>query len=594
MNMNERLSRTLALLAILSVAAPLARAAELGPQLMVANTTNTATIDKAAEAQRLAALAAQLAQQAAQLAAESQSAASATAPAAATPIDASQPSWSSRSATDATITDVAQSTGDSLLSGWRKHRKAEDIAIRFKGQEEPSYSASTANATPIATITPLPPTTDAPAPAIASPAAKAPAGTAPAANAGEVSAFAQGINQLAAAAEGKLPESQLLSDANVQPAARTLQDNDLIPDAEPLPPAPVYGERNGKNGKRIQDDGSVSMDHGEYCGCDTCCPPQRMLFWTAGVEATFLNPDLNESVAEFGFADFTTDTVRYSSTNDVDVDSFYLAPRVWIGVQGCKWGANLRYFHLNAAEAGYDPILGSNGQWDGPDCGIPDFGYSSSNQLEAYAIDLEITRRVCLHDCAMLFSMGVRHASLSQDEMIAGAGLTDDSMVMGFANAHRESRGTGLVFGWYGRRPIFPCSCVHWFYNARFSSVWGPTQTASETGVMLAVSDPDAGVIGNAGSVNNASTYVDDTMFIGEIQLGLEWMYGLRCLPANAFFRAAVEYQRWDGGRGFTAAGSFAGAEIDDEPTTFTEAFASATEPQLDLVGFTIGTGLTW
>ena len=66
--------------------------------------------------------------------------------------------------------------------------------------------------------------------------------------------------------------------------------------------------------------------------------------------------------------------------------------------------------------------------------------------------------------------------------------------------------------------------------------------------------------------MNGASTAVDDNLFIGEIQLGLEWDYALRCMPANAFCRVALEYQRWSGGQGYSAANSFAGVEIDDEP----------------------------
>jgi hypothetical protein len=97
----------------------------------------------------------------------------------------------------------------------------------------------------------------------------------------------------------------------------------------------------------------------------------------------------------------------------------------------------------------------------------------------------------------------------------------------------------------------------------------------------------------SAGSVNGASTYVDDAMFVGEVQLGLEWNYALQCLPANAFFRTAVEYQRWDGGDGSSEAGSFATFSDSDYSSTSTMA-TSAASPQLDLVGLTIGTGLTW
>ena len=110
----------------------------------------------------------------------------------------------------------------------------------------------------------------------------------------------------------------------------------------------------------------------------------------------------------------------------------------------------------------------------------------------------------------------------------------------------------------------------------------------------LITTDPDAVAV--AGSVNNASTSVDDNLFIGEIQLGLEWDYALRCLPANAFCRVAVEYQRWTGGTGLSPqSNSFAGVEIDDELTTFGDALAlgrrAGARPRRRL---TISTGLTW
>ena len=143
--------------------------------------------------------------------------------------------------------------------------------------------------------------------------------------------------------------------------------------------------------------------------------------------------------------------------------AFGLACRAAYGVPTCA------YFHLRANEGSFDPTLGSDGEWDGPGCGIVDFGYDSCNALEAYTVDLEITRRVCLNDCWMQFSAGVRHAELQSDASLFGTALADDSQIFGFADSHRSSRGTGIVLGWYGRRPIFPCSCIHWFYNAHWS-----------------------------------------------------------------------------------------------------------------------------
>ena len=167
----------------------------------------------------------------------------------------------------------------------------------------------------------------------------------------------------------------------------------------------------------------------------------------------------------------------------------YLAPRIWFGVQGCLWGANLRYWSLQAGEASYDPAFGSDGEWDGPGCGIANMGFNSQSQLDAYTVDLEITRRMCLHDCWMQFSAGVRHAEIWQDESVSATGITDDSMMFAFGQANRNTRGTGILLGWYGRKPIFPCSCVHWFYNVRWSALWGPTQTAAETGVLVGCCD---------------------------------------------------------------------------------------------------------
>ena len=97
-----------------------------------------------------------------------------------------------------------------------------------------------------------------------------------------------------------------------------------------------------------------------YDDCNNCCPPQPCLFWVGGVEATFLSPDLNNEGASFAIERITPDEDRFDffSTQINDIDSLYVSPRVWLGVQGCCWGANLRYWHLQASEGSYDPSLG--------------------------------------------------------------------------------------------------------------------------------------------------------------------------------------------------------------------------------------------
>jgi hypothetical protein len=194
----------------------------------------------------------------------------------------------------------------------------------------------------------------------------------------------------------------------------------------------------------------------------------------------------------------------------------------------------------------------------------------------------------------MQASFGVRHAELKHDQSITGVALTDEGFLAGYARANRYTHGTGILLGLNGRKPIFPCSCVNWFYNLRWSALWGPTQTSAESFASVEANDPDFSA--SAASVNGAYTNIDDTLFIGEVQLGLEWTHALQCIPANAFCRFAIEYQRWDGGSGFSAADSFAGITLDGETsaTSIVAAGGSAEEPQMDLFGFTFGTGLTW
>jgi hypothetical protein len=387
------------------------------------------------------------------------------------------------------------------------------------------------------------------------------------------------------------------TDDEVQLVARLLMDQGVMPTAqeEPLPGAPSNGRMNEPIPTARDSSGNEFAASGDCCYDDcACCPPQPCLFWVGGVEATFLVPDLNRQNATFGTERIDDEGSEWFSKQSEDIDSMYISPRIWLGVQGCRWGANLRYWHLRASEGSYDPSIGGFGTWDDYDCGKPDVGFFSCSSLDAYTVDLELTRRFCLNDCWMQAAIGVRHAELWNDDGITGLALTDEGLLNGFSRANRNSRGTGILLGLYGRKPLFPCSCVSWFYNARWSALWGSTQTSVETFASVQSTDPD--YVASAASVNGAYTTVDDTMFIGEIQLGLEWDYCLCCLPANAFFRVAVEYQRWDGGQGFSASNSFAGiTEMSDvDPTSIVSTSAISDEPQLDLLGFTIGTGLTW
>ena len=448
MNMNVKFHRNLAFAALVCVVAPATAAAidRDGPALGSATTYPAVASDQAIEAQRLAHQAAALAERAAALAAESRSADSASASDAVISDDSS----TAREAADIQISDDSASRPPAILYpspststtsatsgapviGWRGHRTSADAPISFSDPSQPA--AATAAPKPKASAS--------------SDDFDLKLSEAARMRSGYADNYASTIETTKPSTKrstrAAAPPQPLKVDS-IRLAAQAIADTKVktADSEETLPP-----------GNIPSDDSAIRVD-GEPCGCmeGDCCPPPCPLFWTAGVEATFLRPDLNEGSANFALAEYAYDRFdEYSTTTD-DVNGLYISPRIWIGVQGCLWGVNARYWHLRAAEGSYDPTLGSDGQWDGPNCGTPDFGYDSCNDLEAYDVDLEVTRRFCLHDCWMQFSAGVRHAELESNSSLNAAALSDDAAIFGFANAHRASRGTGIVLGWYGRQPI--------------------------------------------------------------------------------------------------------------------------------------------
>ena len=80
-------------------------------------------------------------------------------------------------------------------------------------------------------------------------------------------------------------------------------------------------------------------------------------------------------------------------------------------------------------------------------------------------------------------------------------------------------------------------------------------------------------------------------MYIGEIQLGVQWNHQFKCLPMNGFFRIAGEYQVWDVANS-TSANSVSVAGI--APTTTASATAHSGNMDLSFLGFAVATGCTW
>ena len=210
-----------------------------------------------------------------------------------------------------------------------------------------------------------------------------------------------------------------------------------------------------------------------------------------------------------------------------------------------------------------------------------------------------MTRNFCLHGCKNQFTFGARYALIEHHEAIYGRSITDEGspdegLLEGYARRNRQAHGTGLTMSLNGRKPLFCNSCAHFFYNVRSSILWGCTHNEVESETSAIASG--GAVVAAAGSIDTATAIVDDDLFIGEVQVGLEWDFALRCLPAKAFFRTAFEYQYWDASRGLAASGSFAGidAPLGASPDFQVTTGSAAPGLIVDFVGLTVGTGFTW
>ena len=355
------------------------------------------------------------------------------------------------------------------------------------------------------------------------------------------------------------------------------------------------------NGQYIQNEGEVQWGSPVVASgccdgcCDTCCTAScqrccRPPIIVVGTEAVFLSPTVNGSSVFYQF-DGPLETYRFGpDTGYGALDDFYAAPRISLGWQGCCWGIMGRYYHLRAAEHAHNPLVGhgSYGQ-------LANQTINVSNILEAYYTDLEVTRNFCLHGCKSQFSFGCRYALISHDESIYGRSFGVDpnsaSLIEGGARRNRSAHGTGLTMGLNLRKPLFCNSCAHWFFSGRTSILWGNNATDVESRASVVVAAP--ATVAAAGSIDGASAWVADDLFIGEIQAGIEWDFALRCLPAKAFFRTAFEYQYWDGSSGFAGSTSFAG--FSNGGNTY-QATTGSWAPGIiaDFVGLSIGTGFTW
>jgi hypothetical protein len=308
--------------------------------------------------------------------------------------------------------------------------------------------------------------------------------------------------------------------------------------------------------------------------CGTCNRTScRCGCWTPGasVEATFLWPTLN------GTTTFTQAFNAGGATNTFDsglgaTDDLFVAPRIWVGAKRDCWGVGARYWTMEQTNVALDPIMLD-----------PDY-FTASGAMESYTIDLEVTRDFCAWSTDMQLALGARYGWLAANEVVNSGALDTGVLSTASAMSARQFGGTGLTLALQGTRPLRSCCNLNLFWNFRGSVLWGDGLAAAAT-TASAVSGGGSAAAGDFAVAGDSGA-----LFIGEVQLGLQYERQLKCAPCIAFVRGAFEYQYWD-----SNANVFAGAvSTANVGGIGSGALATAGTMQMDLYGFTLGTGLMW
>ncbi len=152
--------------------------------------------------------------------------------------------------------------------------------------------------------------------------------------------------------------------------------------------------------------------------------------------------------------------------------------------------------------------------------------------FRAETLNVEATRLFCWGDTQMQWTFGVGYADFEQSTSLAAYQLCGNDVYAGYATARNAFGGIGLTTSLTGIRPI-GCGNFNLFYSARASLLWDNNAVTSVD--TLATYESGSG--GWANGVNGAAAGDVGNLFIGEIEVGGQWNYALKCLPANAFIR---------------------------------------------------------
>lgn len=303
----------------------------------------------------------------------------------------------------------------------------------------------------------------------------------------------------------------------------------------------------------------------------------------ASAEAMFLhvNADTGGRITA-SFDDSGTAGQEISFTTGTGVDDGYaFAPRFVLGRQvNDQWGIAARYFHLEDTTTGFPRLTPGTTP-------LATFGtYTETDTLQMYSIDLEVVRSFNPGKTKIDTTFGARNAAIDVDSLFHAFGVITTGH---FANLNLSNGcafdGTGITSAVNFRRQVGD-SCAWWFMGVRGSKMWGHSDSFGRAAGAVA-SSPDLPIVGAATVTRNNS---DADLVTWEAQLGVQFEFELRHLPATAFLRVAAEYQDWDINGPPTGGAGFGGTV----GNLTTNSFASAGLGDTELIGGSLATGFTW
>jgi hypothetical protein len=310
--------------------------------------------------------------------------------------------------------------------------------------------------------------------------------------------------------------------------------------------------------------------------CGSCC--QSGLYM--GVEGLYLAP-FDEPEQRVTFTDLVTSGSHSGASNP----SLGTGVRTWIGMQDCGRGFRISYTHFGNENIEPIPSVPINGQ--------PSF--LETYYLNTDTVDVELTHSFDFCTSEYEASLGARYASLERNSTTVGYGTVGDVNLLGVAMGANEIEGAGFTGMLSGRKPL-GCNCGwHAFWRYRGSLLWADSTASVLTEGNAVIKAPIGAAAANSQDRASASKDHDETVFISELQLGVQFCQPLCCSPALFFFRVAVEYQLWRTGDVFAESNSF--ASLAGGPPLFggqVDATSKAHDGGLDMFGLVIGTGITF